>query len=402
MITGDLKGILSIKIKSRHDSYSDQFNRIFIVKILLICSLVMGINWFKDGVNCIVPGSSELSSSFVSSACWIQGLYVFEELKYDFDRVAYYGIPKIMNHDGVGPQGYGCSTKSQFGVINKACKPLTKTFFLQYQWMPFYIGALAICFYLPYILHIYGNNDLINLKRSLKSGEADASRIIRAYFNHHMNPVRSLRLRIVFSYLVKFLYLIANIVAFCSTDKVLHGKFVAYGSEWIQWSRLENSIAFDYMGERSSPKPGHKILPPFGYCELYESARDARVTRVNKHTFLCELTQNILYQYSLVIIWFTLVFGMVVSCVGIIMLFLDHMITLTCVIRRGTVAKKMYKVLTIRECEYLEFIRRRNIPLYADVISKLKAERFGVMGNGNQAPCDTPPPGFDEATSTYL
>ena len=59
-----------------------------------------------------------------------------------------------------------------------------------------------------------------------------------------------------------------------------------------------------------------------------------------------------------------------------------------------------------RECEYLEFIRRRNIPLYADVISKLKQERFGLMSNGTAGttpcPCDTPPPAFDEATSTYL
>lgn len=46
-------------------------------------------------MNCIVPGSAGLSSSFVSSACWIQGLYVYEELKYDFDRVAYYGENQV-------------------------------------------------------------------------------------------------------------------------------------------------------------------------------------------------------------------------------------------------------------------------------------------------------------------
>ena len=95
--------------------------------------------------------------------------------------------------------------------------------------MPFYIGALSICFYLPYVLHLYGNNDLIGLKKSLKSGENDVARITRGYFNHQLNPVRSLRMRILYSYMVKVLYLVANIVAFCCTDKLLNGNFIGYG-----------------------------------------------------------------------------------------------------------------------------------------------------------------------------
>ena len=54
--TKDLKDIFKIKIKPRHDSLTDQYHRIFMVKLLLISSLVMGISWFKDSVNCLVPG----------------------------------------------------------------------------------------------------------------------------------------------------------------------------------------------------------------------------------------------------------------------------------------------------------------------------------------------------------
>ena len=54
--TKDFKDIFKIKIKPRHDSLTDQYHRIFMVKLLLISSLVMGISWFKDSVNCLVPG----------------------------------------------------------------------------------------------------------------------------------------------------------------------------------------------------------------------------------------------------------------------------------------------------------------------------------------------------------
>ena len=56
MVATDIKSMLSISIKSRHDSYTDQYNRIFMVKLLLVSSLIMGISWFQDSINCMVPG----------------------------------------------------------------------------------------------------------------------------------------------------------------------------------------------------------------------------------------------------------------------------------------------------------------------------------------------------------
>ena len=56
MVATDIKSMLSISIKSRHDSHTDQYNRIFMVKLLLVSSLIMGISWFQDSINCMVPG----------------------------------------------------------------------------------------------------------------------------------------------------------------------------------------------------------------------------------------------------------------------------------------------------------------------------------------------------------
>ena len=45
-----LKDIMSFKMKARHDGYSDQFNRIFMTKLLLVCSIVMSVEYFSDQV----------------------------------------------------------------------------------------------------------------------------------------------------------------------------------------------------------------------------------------------------------------------------------------------------------------------------------------------------------------
>ena len=172
------------------------------------------------------------------------------------------------------------------------------------------------------------------------------------------------------------------------------------GSRWMKWAKLNNTLAHDYMGARNFPKPGNELLPPFGYCELWESWKDVQFARNNKHKFVCELSQNILYQYCLLVVWFLFVLGITVSCIGLVVQICDHLITVFCILRTGTTARKMYEVLTLRECEYLEFIRRRNIPLYSDVMQMLKQEKFGgrnpgaPLMNGTAKYNGAPPPVF--------
>ena len=50
LITTDFAKLFSISIKQRTDNYTDQYNRIFMVKVLLACTIVMGASWYTDSV----------------------------------------------------------------------------------------------------------------------------------------------------------------------------------------------------------------------------------------------------------------------------------------------------------------------------------------------------------------
>lgn len=49
-------------------------------------------------------------SDFVHSACWIQGFYIYRELKDRFDESGYYGIPTNIDNDGMTEEGKLCRT----------------------------------------------------------------------------------------------------------------------------------------------------------------------------------------------------------------------------------------------------------------------------------------------------
>ena len=60
MIATDFKSFLTIKLKSRDDNLFDQYSRIFMVKILLVTSMVCGLSWYSDKFNCIIPGTIKI------------------------------------------------------------------------------------------------------------------------------------------------------------------------------------------------------------------------------------------------------------------------------------------------------------------------------------------------------
>ena len=55
-VAADLKSLFQVTRKKRFDSITDQYQRIFMVKLLLACSLITGLAWYGDKINCVNPG----------------------------------------------------------------------------------------------------------------------------------------------------------------------------------------------------------------------------------------------------------------------------------------------------------------------------------------------------------
>jgi len=378
LITGSIKSLLTIKAKTRHDTYTDQFHRIFMVKMSMVASLMLGLNWLKDTITCIIPNTAGISKDYVHQACWIQGFYVYKELKHVPGLFGYYGIPKDLDDNGILPNGRLC----QISETNPLCQPMTKTFYLQYQWFPFYVATIGLLYYLPYLFFRYVNTDLISLKDNIK-GDVDIEGVVQNYFSHEINPVGKMRMRLVANVFVKLFYIIVNVIAFTGTDSLINGDFRSYGREWLKWGKHENSIEFDYTASRSKFKPAEKLLPTFGMCEVLELGKDIKHSLFNTHRFVCEISQNVLYHYVLVLLWFLFIVGMIVSCLGLLILIGDHMLTVTSFVSQGDKSRAMYKSLSLRECQYLEYIRKKDLTIFGKVIRKLKEERFhAIDGNG--------------------
>ena len=126
--------------------------------------------------------------------------------------------------------------------------------------MPFLIAALSLMFYMPYMVFILFNNDLVTLRKQVKSDEPDAEKIVKRYFKSKRKSLITTLMRLLMNMSVKILYLVANVVAFAGLDNILNKEFTMYGKSWIDWSKTNNTIQYDYMDRRDFPKPGKEIF----------------------------------------------------------------------------------------------------------------------------------------------
>ena len=129
------------------------------------------MTWYSANFKCVVPSTLDLDVGFVSQACWINGLYVYEEIRYHADDVGYYGIPTDMTLNGIHPEsGELCATTNVAHQNTENCQPMKKTFFLQFQYMTFVMALLALLYYFPYAIHRLVNEDIGQLQDTMMEG----------------------------------------------------------------------------------------------------------------------------------------------------------------------------------------------------------------------------------------
>jgi len=376
----DLKKLLMVKLKPRQDPYCDQFSRILMVKLLMITATFTGLSWLKDKVSCIVPKNHDTTGGFVSKACWINGMYIYRDLKPQ-DSSYYYGIPSDITKDGINGYGVLCSTRGPGQQANPLCTGLEKTFFLQYQWFPMGVVCLSFLYYLPYLIFRFGNKDMQALKEMVKGkkiDEVDYETIISKFFKRRGGNREMWR--ILVNLLVKVLYVVVNVSGLLIIDAAMNGEFINYGSSWMQWLGLSANQMHDYTAQ-SAPKAGHSLLPGFALCQVRSEAQDIKTTYSNVHTYVCELSQHVLYQYILIVLWFMHVIGICVSVLGL----LNHMFKMVwkdCVpMLDGEDISALYAKLSVRERELMDYIRLKNIPLFGELMSKLEEKEEQLKKN---------------------
>ena len=267
VVVRTLKDIMTVQLKPRHDGYSDQFNRLFMTKLLLIASIIMGVDYFSDQVNCMVPKNARHSKEFFHAACWITGFYIFDEMRYRLEESGYFGIPQRVDYDGISKlTNELCHTKDVFEE-DEDCVPMARIYYLQYQWMPVYMASLGMFFYLPYVVFRIANADLISLKKEIKKSTTDTAPIIKNYFNYSVNSLFNLRVRVWWNYVVKILYAVLGLTAFYITDFVLLGRYLSYGTDYLNWYEQNNTLRHIMVAKSLRANAG-KFLCSYAHCAL--------------------------------------------------------------------------------------------------------------------------------------
>jgi hypothetical protein len=373
IITGDVKKLFAYKYKKRDDCLTDQYSRLFMTKAMLVGAFITGMQWYSDEIKCAVPAglAGKHLGGYTGKACWINGFYVYEQLRKKTDCEGYFGIPVNIQHNGT-LRNKACETcvalEGHEGDIN--CLPMRKKFYIQYQWYPFFLAAMSLFYYLPYFIFTYANDDLKSLKGEIKKVKPDIDVIVKNYFDLEDDSLRKQqRVKIALNIVMKLIYLISNVAVFVLCDSTLNGDFKKFGTKWLNWAKLPDRN--NYVERRSFIDAGELLLPTFGYCDVLEEWVDIKHSVVNEHKLLCEISQHILYQYVLMALWFLIVLGIALSVYGLVSLLITYGVWEIEFDKGEQMSKKVHKHITIRQGEYLMFIRRKNELVYGAILDNL-------------------------------
>jgi len=259
---------------------------------------------------------------------------------------------------------------------------MDKKFYIQYQWYPFFLAALSLFYYLPYFLFTFANRDLKDLKGEIKKVQPDIEVIVKTYFDVNDEVAKKQqKVRILLNVVMKCVYILANVLVFVLCNGTLNGDFAKFGMKWLKWAEIPDRN--NYVAKRSFIDAGELLLPTFGYCDVLEEWIDIKHSVINEHKLPCEISQHILYQYVMMALWFLIVLGIVLSVVGLLTLLVQYAVWEIEFDKHEVMSKVVHKHITIRQGEYLMFIRRKNEIVYGDIIDNLYEKLKGDPRNIN-------------------
>ena len=95
-----------------------------------------------------------------------------------------------------------------------------------------------------------------------------------------------------------------------------------------------------------------------------------------RHTIMCEISQNVRYQYVFIILWFFFVIGVFVSILGFIQSLFStakaiYWIFYSGPVGRSSITDSIHSQLTLREMQYLDKIRQMDMSMYGEILREL-------------------------------
>jgi len=109
---------------------------------------------------------------------------------------------------------------------------------------------------------------------------------------------------------------------------------------------------------------------PDKVCSLY------RFLLIFRHKIICEISQNIRYQYIFIILWFFFLLGVIASIIGL----LHGLFTIAKSMfwvyypkyfNKRSLSDRVHSQLTLREMEYLDKIRSVDLTIYGEILREL-------------------------------
>ena len=111
---------------------------------------------------------------------------------------------------------------------------------------------------------------------------------------------------------------------------------------------------------------------------MVESYHDNLDVHSNKYKTICEISPHILYQYVLLVMWFVLVSGIVVSILGLVYEVFSLLLMNVRLLVKGE-ARCEYATdcehLSFRELQYLKYIRKKNDIMYSEICNLLRRDK---------------------------
>lgn len=385
---GNIKDFITIKTKSRADNPLDQYHRMIKPRIYMVISLVFLGLWLTDKINCSNEEKYNAPGSYTSGTCVTRGFYIYQEMLDKFRyHSGFYGIPDDLTYDGVSINGELCSMKKKYNDPKSMCKPMKKIYFRYHIFLPWFIMCLAPISFLPYILYKFVAKELVSLRREIKCEDEKAvkGKPVRAnftetlyeeYFITEKDNKRDLLL-IAGMFTVKIAYILCDLTEFIILHYTFDKKFIPYGHKWVQWTRLPHDKAYDLTYEHMLI-PGEELIPSHGLCEFPQISRGGIHSMSDEYNKLaCELSPHVVYQYGMLIIWFSIIIGI---CIGVIdvVLYVVHIASIARKKKGGSRKfSLMHQILSIREILLLDAAKKESLDMFKKLSIAVRDKRSG-------------------------